>query len=96
MIKYKFPEEKEIALHYARLLNDKEALLILEKNYVENKTEAKALASFYWAMVNKTVEEDHQGIKRNLNDIDMWLEYLCNTFYIYLSNEGYENEWEEN
>jgi Neuraminidase (sialidase) len=96
MIKYKTEEEKGIAIHYAELLDDNDALSILEKGSVENSDEARKLAAFYWNMVNKTVEEDKNGIKREFENIDMWLEYLCNAFYIYLSNEGYESEWEEN
>lgn len=95
MIKYKTQEEKDIAVHYAELLADNDALNILKKDRVENSDEARKLSVFYWNMVNKTVEEDKNGIKRECENIDMWLEYLCNTFYIYLSNEGYENEWEE-
>lgn len=96
MIKYKAKEEKDIAIHYAKLLGDSNALNILNKGYVENANEARALSAFYWNMVNKTVEEDKNGIIREHENIDMWLEYLCNAFYIYLCNEGYENEWEEN
>jgi len=92
MIKYKTEEEKGIAIHYAKLLGDNDALFILEKGHVENSDEAKKLAAFYWNMVNKTVEEDKNGIKRAFENSDVWLGYLCNAFYIYLSNEGYENE----
>lgn len=96
MIKYKTQEEKEIAIYYAEVLCDDNALNILKKNCVENSDEARKLSAFYWNMVNKTVEEDKNGIMRKYENIDMWLEYLCNAFYIYLCNEGYENEWEEN
>ncbi len=96
MIKYKTQEEKDVAIYYAKLLGDSSALDILNKGDVENSNEARVLAAFYWSMVDKTVEEDKNGVIREHENIDMWLEYLCNTFYIYLSNEGYENEWEEN
>lgn len=96
MIKYKSEEEKNVAIHYAKLLGNNNALDILNKGYIENANEAKTLSDFYWRMVDKTVEEDKNGVIREYDNIDMWLEYLCNTFYIYLSNEGYENEWDEN
>ena len=76
MIKYKTQEEKDIAIHYAKLLGDSNALNILNKGYVENSDEAKTLSYFYWSMVNKTVEEDKNGIIREYENIDMWLEYL--------------------
>jgi len=96
MINYRHNEEKEIAIYYAQLLGEKQAESIIEKGSVDNSDEARILSAFYWKMVDKTVEEDKSGINKKYKDIDMWLEYLCNSLYIYLSNEGYEKEWDEN
>lgn len=94
MIEYKYPKEKEISIFYARKLNAITVISILEKNSVENSSEATALASFYWAMVAEAIAEKNNGIDHGFGDMEQWLEYICNTFFFYLSNNGYEEEWD--
>ena len=95
MINFKNPEEKAISLFYAQKLNASLAKAVLEKGEVTSSEEASALARFYWAMVAESVKEKESNIDHGFGDMDMWLEYICNTFFFYLSNNGYENEWEQ-
>ena len=94
MIEFSHQEEKQIALFYAQKLGADVAFNIIESEQVRNSQEARALAKFYWDMVNETVKEKDAGIDNGFGDLDMWLEYICNTFFFYLSNNGYEAEWE--
>ncbi len=94
MIEYKHPEEKEISNFYAHKLNAISVMSILEKGYVENSIEATDLAKFYWAMVAEAINEKNNGIDHGFGNMEQWLEYICNTFFFYLSNSGYEEEWE--
>ena len=94
MIKYKFKEEKEIVLHYAKLLNDKIALEILSRDDVNSAEDVKALAKFYWDMVDLNVKESQLG-KEAFNDMEKWLERIYTSFHIYLNNIGYGDVWDD-
>ena len=94
MIEYKYPEEKIISIFYAKKLRNDAALAILEKNSVNNSNEATIIAKFYWLMVAEVVSEKNNSIDNGFGNMDEWLEYICNTFFFYLSNNGYENEWD--
>jgi hypothetical protein len=95
MINFKYPEERQISVFYAKKLNADMVLAVLEKGNVANKEEAIALSKFYWDMVDETVRERDSGVDHDFGDMDMWLESICNRFFFYLSNNGYEEEWEE-
>jgi len=92
MIEYKFKEEKEIVLHYAKLLNDQIALEILNRNDVASAEDVKDLAKFYWDMVDLNVKESQSG-NEAFGDIEKWLERIYTSFHIYLNNIGYGDVW---
>jgi hypothetical protein len=94
MIEYKFPKEKEIALFYAYKLHALSAVSIIENGAVKNSSEATALAKFYWAMVAEAIKEKNNDVDHDFGNMEQWLEYICNTFFFYLSNNGYEEEWD--
>ncbi|WP_444994899.1 hypothetical protein [Aliikangiella sp. IMCC44359] len=95
MIEYKYPEEKEITLHYARLLNDSEVEAILIRGYVKNSSEALRLKDFYWVMVEQSVKDQGEGVDILMNEgIESWMEYIFHSFNGYLVSSGYETEWD--
>ena len=95
MIEYKFPEEKIIVLHYAKLLNDASAMDILERGYVKDRTEALTLKNFYWAMVDQSVKDQgHQVDILVKEGVAAWMEYIFHTFNGYLVSSGYKEEWD--
>lgn len=47
MIQYKFPEEKNFIIHYARVLNRPKVEKIIEAGCVKSSEEASQLASFF-------------------------------------------------
>ena len=92
MINFTYPQELDICLKYAHKLGAKDVIEILGRGEVKSSSEAAALSKFYWAMVATTVEEEKTGLI--LDDMDMWLEKICNSLFFYLSNNGYEEEWD--
>lgn len=52
MIEYKFPEEKEFILHYAKKLNQPLIEKIINAGQVSSSQEANALSKFFWEMVD--------------------------------------------
>lgn len=95
MIKYKYPEEQKILLHYAQQFNDQETLTILEKGYLENASEAQHLASFFWKMVDQTVEDVDQGkTVAGHTDLEAWCEYIMQTLRSYFIASGFLSTWE--
>ena len=95
MIDYRFPEEKEIMLYYAKLLKDSTAENIITKGEVSNSSEAAHLAKFFWLMVDQSVKDIEQGKDAaGHRDLAAWNEYTLQTIRSYLRGNGYESEWE--
>lgn len=95
MISYRFPEEKEIILHYAKLLKDSITENIINKGEVSNSDEATHLAKFFWLMVDQSVEDIEQGKDAVGHfDLEAWNEYIFETISAYLENNGYSSEWD--
>ena len=96
MIEYQFKEEKDFAIHYAKELNRQTVLSILNRGFVENKEEARALSVFFWDMVDKTIEAEKQGIIQEWNEgSKFWTEKLLQTFSGHLEASGYSDIWDE-
>lgn len=94
MINYKFPEEKDIILHYAKKFQLNEVVEIINNGYVKNANEAKQLSEFFWRMVDESVKDAGQGIDAaGYHDLQAYDEYIMNTLRSYLISAGYENEW---
>lgn len=96
MIAYKYPEEKEILMHYARKLKANDIIEIIDNGYVKNANEAKLLTAFFWQMVDESVKDAEQGLDAaGHRDLQAYDEYIMNTFRSYLINAGYEKEWND-
>ncbi|PKD39910.1 hypothetical protein CWO84_12965 [Methylomonas sp. Kb3] len=96
MIAYKYPEEKEILMHYARKLQANGIIEIIDKGYVKNANEAKLLTAFFWQMVDESVQDAEQGVDAaGHRDLQAYDEYIMNTLRSYLVNAGYEKEWSD-
>ncbi len=95
MISYRFPEEKEIVLHYAKLLKDSITENIINKGEVSNSDEAAHLVKFFWLMVDQSVEDIEQG-KNAVGHFDLegWNECILETISAHLESNGYESEWD--
>jgi hypothetical protein len=93
MIKYKYEEEKIVALFLAEELGDSVAKGIIEKGEVSNEVEATHLCKFFWAMVNRSADG-------NINlpcegGSQYWTEKLYNSIGGYLERAGYERIWND-
>lgn len=90
MIEYKYPEEELIALHYADFLSNEKAREILEKGFVDDKVEAIVLKNFYWDMVDEVViDRDNNFELLKDKDVELWMEYIFNSFNRFLIDSGY-------
>ncbi len=93
MIRYAYPEEREVALTFARELNDKLAQTILERGSVVSRNEADQLSNFFWHMVElsaaRTVALPCEG------SAQFWTEKLLNSLSGYLNRAGYGASWDE-
>jgi len=96
MIAYKYPEEKEILMHYAVKLQAHHIVEIIDHGYVKNASEAKILSEFFWQLVDESVKDAEQGLEAaGHHDLQAYNEYIMNTLRSYLVNAGYEKEWNE-
>ena len=95
MIEYKYPEEKAVALYYAELLNDSDAMKILLNGVVNSNAAAASLTRFYWSMVDLAVKDQGKGIAvLEAEGVEAWMEYIFHTFNGCLVSGGYEKEWD--
>jgi hypothetical protein len=95
MIEYKFPEEKDIALHYAKLLKNIDTEEILVRGFVTNKEEALKLKDFYWSMLDQSVKDQGEGVEvLKREGVESWMEYIFHSFNGYFVSNGYEEEWD--
>lgn len=101
MINYRFPEELKILLHYSKIMDDPSIEEIIYRGHVLSTTEAKKLTAFYWAMVDKAVEDNGVGCrfleeeiaKGNEDSIAHWMEYIFHSLNGYMVSHGYAEEW---
>lgn len=93
MIQFSHEKEKEILLHYAKLLSNREVANLVTEGFVADKDQVKSIAKFYWEMVDKTVEEDEFGTGTYEN-MEKWLERIYTSLHIYFNNIGLEAAWE--
>lgn len=93
MIKYRYDEEKIVALFLADVLQEELAKSIIQKGEVANADEATHLSKFFWAMVNKSAEG---GVELPCEgSAQYWTEKLYNSIGGYLERAGYEVQWNE-
>lgn len=96
MIEYKFKQEKEILLHYARTLNHKNIEAILTKDKIESSEEAQELAHFFWVMVDQTVIDRGNGVAViGQKNLESWCEYIMQSLRSHFIATGYMQIWEE-
>lgn len=93
MIKYKYDEEKIVALYLADAMGDQLAKNIIQNGEVANADEATHLSKFFWAMVNKSAEG---GVELPCEGgSEYWTEKLYNSIGGYLERAGYEDQWND-
>ena len=96
MIEYRFKEELEYARHYANKLEDSDVDKVLTSGEVKNRNEALCLSTFFWKMVDASIEDEENKTKlRWIEDAEFWNEKLMYSFSGYLERSGYEREWGE-
>ena len=95
MIEYKFEEESQYALYYAKKLKDEKALEILKQRKVKNITDALYLSNFFWRIVDASIEDEKSGIELPWSEgAEFWNEKLMNSISGYLERSGFEKEWD--
>jgi len=95
MIEYKFKEENEYILHYAKKLNDDKTLELIKAGIVKNSNDAVYLSKFFWRMVDSSIEDEESGAELPWPEgAEFWNEKIMNTLSGYLERAGYEDEWD--
>ncbi|MCX2843224.1 hypothetical protein OQJ59_16570 [Microbulbifer thermotolerans] len=96
MIEYKYPEEREILVHYAEKMKNEAVLNILQNNLVSNREQALELSKFYWSMLDVAAEDQGSGVPiLEKEGIEQWMEYIFHSLNSYLVSNGYEQEWDQ-
>lgn len=95
MIKYKFPEEKDFILHYARKLGQVEVERTVLNGEARSSQDAVILSRFFWQMVDESVKDKKQRtIVAGQSDLQAWNEYVFDSLRAHLRSRGYQAEWD--
>ncbi|GLS24573.1 hypothetical protein [Marinibactrum halimedae] len=95
MIEYKYKEELEILLHYARKMKREPVIEILNNGSVRNGDEAAILSKFYWDMIDVAVEDQGKDMPILMSEgVEDWIEYIFHSLNGYLVSNGYESQWD--
>jgi hypothetical protein len=86
MIEYRFPEEKDMLMTYAARLGDARVEAILARGTVDTEADARALAQFFWRMVDASLTDD---------DSEVWHERIHTTLFAALGQSGFGDVWDE-
>ena len=93
---FKCPEERTFLELIQSMLNSPIAQKILDDQGICSSSEAAALAEFFWALVDKSIELEKLGeLDQFLEGAEFWNEKLMYSISGYLERIGFENEWEE-
>ena len=96
MLNYQFEEEKDYATYYAKELERPIILTILNRGQVKNADEAKALSVFFWDMVDKSIQNERNGVTlRWTESAEFWNKKLLHTFSGHLKSVGYTDIWDQ-
>ena len=95
-IQFRFPEEKQALLHYAKILGNKQIEQILSNEGAKNPNEARELASFFWKMVDQTVIDSEQNITvAGYTNLESLCEDVMQSLRSHFIATGYMEIWEE-
>jgi len=96
MISYKFPEERNYALHYADKLKDSRATQLLESGDIRSEEDAEYLSEFFWRMVDSSIEDEENGLESiHTEPNEFWNEKLLYTISGHLERIGFSGVWEK-
>ena len=96
MIKFRFPEEKDALLHYAKTLENKKVEQILHNDGISSSEEARELASFFWKMVDQTViDSDANIVVVGYTSLESLCEDVMQSLRSHFIATGYMEIWED-
>lgn len=96
MIKYKYPEEKIVAMHFAKRLNDCYAEKIINADEVANEDEAAYLSNFFWSINVKAINDYALGLSVPCEgSSEYWLEKIYNSWEGYMLKVGFSDLWDK-
>lgn len=95
MIEFKYPEEEEILLHYASIMDCSRAAEILKNRKASNNAEAEILAKLYWDMLDIAADDQGKGVPiLEKEGIEFWMEQIFHSLNGYFVSNGYEEQWD--
>lgn len=92
-IVYRHPGEKDMLAHYAAVLGPEEVRDIVARGGVATAREARALARFYWVMVDAAVRDVEAG-RVPRGELTSTSEHLLSTLRSHFRQGGFERAWE--
>jgi hypothetical protein len=89
-------KDKDILLHYAKVLKNKNVEEILKKGKLQSSEEAHELASFFWKMVDQTViDSDKNLMVAGYTNLESLCEDLMQNLRSHFITTGYTKIWDD-
>jgi len=95
MIEYRFKEELDILLHYAKKMEREAVITILTNGMVSGVSEAETLSKFYWDMIDVALDDQGRDIPIMVSEgVQAWIEYIFHSLNGCFVSNGYESQWD--
>lgn len=90
MISYSFPEEKEFIVFFSEKMGEQTILLLLESGAPLSKEDADKISTFFWRMIDLSVELQNSQECPWPEGYEFWSEKVLQSFAAFLKKSGYE------
>lgn len=96
MIKFRFSQERDALLHYAKILGNNRIEKILNGDGLKSPNEARELASFFWKMVDQTViDNDANIVVAGYTSLESLCEDVMQSLRSHFIATGYIEIWDD-
>ena len=95
MIYYSSTAEKKFIEFFAEQLGNKNILRLLENNDVISQKDASEIGTFFWKMVDRSVELNETQECPWPEGYEFWSEKVLQSVAAFLKKSGYENALQE-
>jgi hypothetical protein len=93
VIKYKFPEEKEFMLFFAKKLSDEWSEKIINEEKILTIEDAEHFSRFYWRMVDCSIEHEKMESFPWSEGSEFWCEKVSHLIAGFLHRTGFADVW---
>lgn len=93
MISYRFPEEKEFIVFFAKRIGEPSIITLLETDAPLTEKNAEEISHFFWKMIDSAVELESKEDSPWSEGCEFWTEKVMYSLMAHLKQLGYGDVW---